>query len=155
MLAADHSETLGRELTDAGADVVLKMPYDLEQLVEVLGQYLVTAPDEDAEPLISENWSDVKMRPLILAYVERLEQQLGELGALLNDDEGRITAARMAAEMRGTAGGYGYPQISEAANNLHEALVGDTPLAALREHFAEISRLCASARQVQNHARAT
>jgi len=150
VLTADHTDGSLSQAREAGAAAVMTKPYCLEQLVEQLGVHLMPAADPDAEPLVSEHWPNIRMRPLILNYLDRLDEQVTELSELVRDREQRETLARLAGQMRGSAGGYGYPQISEAAARLYDAASSEqTTLDELRLRFAELNRLCSAACQLR------
>ncbi len=145
LLTADHGPDTAERATQAGAASVLTKPYELEDLINTLGKHVLIAPDPDSEPVLSEHWNDVKMRPLIISYLGRLEQQIDQLGKLLHAADEHNAALKLCAAVRGSSGGYGFPQVCQAADKLHHALTDAADADQLRQQFAELYRLTAAA----------
>jgi signal transduction histidine kinase/CheY-like chemotaxis protein/HPt (histidine-containing phosphotransfer) domain-containing protein len=78
------------------------------------------APTLPAGPLVSELDADPEMRDLLDEYVVSLREQaaLVEAAVARNDWP---TVARMAHQIKGAAGGYGFPSISDAAAAAEQA----------------------------------
>ncbi len=150
ILTADHTDPSLTQARESGANAVMTKPYCLEELSDVLSEHLLAAPDPQADPLVSDHWPNVRMRPLILNYLERLEEQVDHLAELIRESDQQAELAKQAARMRGSAGGYGYPQISEAAARLHAAALADeADPDEMRSRFVELTRLCSAACQLR------
>lgn len=77
----------------------------------------------DIEPIRSEFADDPEMAELIAAFVDGLAVRLAELKRLWR--EKRLDEVRQIAhQLKGAAGGYGYPTLGHAAAKL-EALLAD------------------------------
>lgn len=144
---ADHNDWC-----EAGCAEVIIKPFEYRGFVEVLGRYLPrnhwADPDQDA--LTSELWSNPQMRPLILGYLERMESRLHDLRKQVMS--GSNEALDLLRDMKGSAGGYGYPQITDAAENLlqlladHEADENPAPQSQdVRAALNELESLAAAA----------
>jgi len=117
-VSADPEDARDDQWRAAGfAEVIIK-PFDYQQFVAVLTRYLSrdhwTQPEQST--LVSDHWSNPQMRPLILGYLERMETRLGDLRKQVMT--GSDTALDVLRDMKGSAGGYGYPRISESAEKL-------------------------------------
>jgi hypothetical protein len=146
MLTSDLDEAVKQRALDAGFDRVITKPYKLPALVEQLEEYLPAAPDPSADPLLSEHWHNHQMRPLITNFLNWLDQQVTQLGGLIGEDEEKASIKKIATEMRGSAGSYGFPQVTEAAERLiRELAETDTDLRELRQKFNELNGLCKAA----------
>ncbi len=88
-----------------------------------------------ATPLESALWSKRKMRPLILNYLETLEEQAVRLSQLI-DEQDTSQLMALVRQMRGSAGSYGYAAITEAGE------------AVLKEAEGEASRALVTAREL-------
>ncbi|MEL6329865.1 MAG: Hpt domain-containing protein [Planctomycetota bacterium] len=86
----------------------------------------------DESIILSEFWDDPDMSELVEEFAQRLPGLVAELGdAVENRDE--ANAAKIAHQLKGAGGGYGYPEVSSLAGKLeHElrsgqGLDGETP----------------------------
>jgi HPt (histidine-containing phosphotransfer) domain-containing protein len=68
-------------------------------------------------PIRSTFADDPDMSELVLRFVENLPDRIRKLEA--SDPADRL---RLAHHLRGAAGGYGFPQVSESAGQLEDAL---------------------------------
>lgn len=121
---ADSDEQNQQQALDSGCTAVLMRPYRFDQLLALLSEHLQSA---DAVPdagdcMISEYWSDPQMRPMIVRYVGRLEDQMQTLRRWIDQDPTADELRKQVLDLKGTSGGYGFPKISEAAEKLHRML---------------------------------
>jgi len=131
-----------------GSECVLASPVTAERLADLFRGFL---PSRDggakSDALLSSRWSNVRMRPLILKFVERLEARVRELQTLLS--AGDPTAFHLACDqLIGSAESYGYEQISAALRDLRGLTAQAAGLDKLAGQLAELERLCAAARRV-------
>jgi CheY-like chemotaxis protein len=142
---ADERPEAAKQALDAGCAHVLHKPYDVEALGALLSRYLASAPgkDADAEPLVSDKWSSVKMRPLILAFLSRLESVTTQLEHAASAGE-RAALEKLSLTLKGTAGGYGYPVISKSAQEV-AALASAAPVEDLSRKVGELAAYCRAA----------
>jgi len=93
--------------------------------------------NESAEPIVSE-MDDPDMRELVESFVASMKQHATTLESALRADD-RETVRRTAHQLKGAAGGYGFPTITSAAMRLEMAAREGEPLA---QRVAEVSDLC-------------
>lgn len=101
----------------AWSDGLLPKPFGPDDIEALLAAHLPPTRDDQVpagEPLPSEFWHRPKLRPLLLNYLETLEEQVVRLEQCVNDgDTGSLLT--LMRHIRSSAGSYGYPSISEAA----------------------------------------
>ena len=122
LLTAEEDQRIHAEALAHGCNAVLTKPFDLYELSGVLLQHLslaeVLIEDTDSSALHSSLWSDEQMRPLIMMYLENLSTHIRQLQGLLADEERTVAFETKCLQIKGNAGGYGYPRISHAAQHL-------------------------------------
>lgn len=148
-LTADPNETVHREALQRGGKRVLVKPYTFQTLVDVLTPYL--GPAEGAEPvppepLISRHWSTPAMRPLLSRYVARLDEQVEQIAQLLASTPPDPLLRKLVLEMKGSAGNFGYPAVSEAAHRLYELIEQQADAAALHDEQVRLKQLALAAK---------
>lgn len=121
-LTADPTEALHREALARGAERVLVKPYTFQTLIDAMAPYLARNADHTAPtlPLVSQYASDPAMRPLIERYVDRLQDQVRQIETLLAKNPKEPALRKATLDIKGSAGNYGYPTLSEAAHRLYE-----------------------------------
>lgn len=100
-------------------------------------------PSPQAQPLISQFAADPEMRDLVEFFVGALPERIGALEAALA--ESRLSdLRRMAHQIKGAAGGYGYPVLGQAAAALEGTLKAPSPasLEQIRRDVGELIALC-------------
>lgn len=145
-VTADESEEVRQAAITGGCSAVLIKPYALRDLLDTLKQYLpyVETDGEGLSPLYSSMWSDVTMRPLILRFLDRLAEKIEHMRHLL-DAEDRSHLQQLCSEIKGSAKGYGYGQISRAARELQTLATVGQAFEELRPKASELTRLCVAA----------
>ena len=120
-LTADDSTKIRTEALTCGCDAVYVKPFTLEQVIQWFTQHLAEADTKngDNQCLLSTEWDNERMRPLILGFVERMESQVGELAQLLESGKDHLLVQKLSMDLKGSAGGYGFPDVSRAAADLH------------------------------------
>jgi len=99
------------------------------------------------EPLRSRFAGDAEMVELVQEFVQELPRRVESLQGLLRAshfDELR----RAAHQLKGAAGGYGFPAISDSAGNVERLLhsgVGQAQIADLQSRVDELANLCGRA----------
>jgi CheY-like chemotaxis protein/HPt (histidine-containing phosphotransfer) domain-containing protein len=150
----------------AGCDDFLTKPISPEILIEKLRQYLgggtaaprITAPcdlelvtGEDVESmrakeempaaLFSTLGGDPEVLALLETFIERLPQRIAGMETSLA--RGDMTAlASQAHQLKGTAGGYGFPLLSEAAARLEATVKGKGEPDEIAKHARCLIELC-------------
>jgi len=142
----DERETIGQGVLAKGCTDVLTRPYDFDDLLSLVKTHLCggKAAEAERQSLFSDKWSDVSMRPLIRSYLDRLEKKVHDVARLLAAED-RTGLQRLCQELKGSAKGYGYRQISEAALELQHLASAGEPVERLRAAAEELIRLCAAA----------
>ena len=75
-----------------------------------------------SDPLVSEFAEDVEMAALLRQYADGLDETCRQLfRALENGDAAAVR--RIGHQLKGTGGGYGYPELTEAGGRLEDAVV--------------------------------
>jgi HPt (histidine-containing phosphotransfer) domain-containing protein len=94
--------------------------------------------------LISELATDPELSPLVSGFIEHFDQkiiQLEQLFQMQDWDE----LSRLAHQLRGSAGGYGFPTIGNAAGRLEDSLKSNSEPAMVRATVDELASLCQAA----------
>jgi HPt (histidine-containing phosphotransfer) domain-containing protein len=97
-------------------------------------------------PLLSLYAEDETIADILPVFLQNLPRYLGDLATRIESRDW-TGAARICHDLKGTAGGYGYPQISEATRKLESLLrAGVTDPGEPALELAHITRLCGRAR---------
>lgn len=101
-------------------------------------------------PLQSEFADDPDMREIVEFFVNDLDARMDSIReAFSRDDRARLKT--LAHQLKGAAGGYGFPTIGTAAGAVERELLGNqADLASLQDKVEELIRLCRSAVPGQN-----
>lgn len=129
-----------------GCNCVLSAPVTPERLTDLFSSVLIGKEADSAapEPLFSSLWPNVKMRPLILKFVARLQTRVAELEGLLSaEQQGELR--RMCQESMDSAESYGYKQIAGAFRELLALVAEQAHLEQLKDKVEELNRLCTAA----------
>ncbi|HRJ49439.1 MAG: Hpt domain-containing protein [Phycisphaeraceae bacterium] len=102
--------------------------------------------------IVSEFADDPDMRELVAMFLDEMPDRIGMIEAASR--EGRVgDLRRLAHQLKGAAGGYGFGVVGEAAGRLEEALTaeasGSEPsadLVAIRAQVEELLDMCRSVR---------
>ncbi|MEM1331248.1 MAG: Hpt domain-containing protein [Planctomycetota bacterium] len=93
-------------------------------------------------PLVSVYADDPDMAELVVEFVSELDDRVAALQTALDADD-LVALRRMAHQLKGAGGGYGFPSITETASDLERAcdnFSGD--IAGVREGTQELIELC-------------
>jgi len=105
----------------------------------------VTSP-QHGEPLLSSFASNPDMVELVEYFVGELGDRMAAIRAALERND-RATIRRIAHQLRGAAGGYGFHTVGEAAAEVERLAHADaSPLDDLRGAADALISLCARAR---------
>jgi CheY-like chemotaxis protein/HPt (histidine-containing phosphotransfer) domain-containing protein len=132
----------------AGCDDFLTKPVDRRRLIETVARFLDLSTDAASRvpsisPLISE-LQDVDVRDIVVQFVGELATRSAAIvEAEKAGDKGGLR--RLAHQLKGAAGGYGFPLITEAAADVERA-VQEEPAAALHKAIDRLASLCHRAR---------
>lgn len=100
------------------------------------------------KPLLSEFAGDPDMRELIELFVSEMPERVASLEALWRERQ-LEPLCRLAHQLRGAGGGYGFPPVSSAAGTLEEAIKSvmtaaspSTSLATVQQQVEELISIC-------------
>lgn len=98
-----------------------------------------------AAPLVSELDGDPDLIELVETFVGELPDRVTAIRQALEHQDFE-TLQRLAHQLKGAAGGYGFPTITDAAKRLEATLKTDRQLAKMTTELNELAQLCARAR---------
>ncbi len=128
----------------AGCDDYLSKPVDRAQLTATVARFAVKAP-ASGEHLVSELVDDEDMAEIVRQFVGDLPKRSSAiLRALQVPDIETLT--RLAHQLRGSAGGYGFPLITDAAAALEDGVAEGLDLSSLQSRAEALASLCRRAR---------
>lgn len=148
LLTADGSDAVRKDALNRGCAHVMTMPYTLESLTDLLRGYLSNDEADGGTILYSQHWPDLRMRPLILGFLERLGDQVDQLAELVESDPQHEIVRKMCLDLKGSAAGYGYGDISRVAGELLEVARARGSGPQLREKMSQLNKLATAARRV-------
>jgi CheY-like chemotaxis protein len=151
-VTADDKPETRTEMLERGCTDVLVKPYQLEAFVAVMSKHLPTNAVglEQSLPMESLLWGNAKMRPLICKFLSRLVPQVNEINRLLSTPGAEPLVQKFCMDLKGTAGGYGYPEISAAARDLLKEIAADGASEKVRDLAQKLLAMCQSASLVLN-----
>jgi PAS domain S-box-containing protein len=141
----------------AGCDDFAVKPIERDKLIAVLRKYVRESDDplpqrpalcasSPAEP--SNQLNSLLAKPgtakLVEKFLSRLDDRVKGIRSAIEAND-RAQLKTLAHQLKGAAGGYGYPRISEAAKALEHS--GDEETEGLMRQLEELSRICTEARQ--------
>lgn len=103
------------------------------------------APIDVQTPLPSEFAKDADMRELIDFFLGELPKRVQILEMSLQAGN-VLEIERIAHQLKGAAGGYGYPIITDAAAELERSAKAKAAIETLESEVRAIAKLCARAR---------
>ena len=134
-----------------GCDCIVSLPLTFDRLADLFDDYL--APDwrsvADRPPLLSSHWAKVRMRPLILRFLSRLDADCRQLQARWQagrtHDFGRA-CQRLIAD----AETYGYEAIAGLVHDAQSAAERGNAAPAVAAQLDELLTLAAAARRARD-----
>jgi PAS domain S-box-containing protein len=136
-LTANAMAGFEKQMLEAGCDLFMTKPIDLDALVRAMAQLLggerieakaadVTAaaapaaPAEPAAPVVSRLAGQARLRPIIAKFVDRLRERLAEIDEAMRRSDAQNVAS-FAHWLKGSAGSMGYDAFTEPALALEQA----------------------------------
>jgi HPt (histidine-containing phosphotransfer) domain-containing protein len=111
-----------------------------------------TEPIENVEIERSEFASDPEMRDIVTLFIDDLPRRAESLrSALLAGDRARLRM--LAHQLRGSAGGYGFPALGNAAANVEILILsgaGDERIGGAVERLVHRCRAAASSHRLES-----
>lgn len=99
------------------------------------------------EPLLSEFASDPDMQELVAMFVDDLPERVSALERAIEQEEaGLEDLIRLAHQLKGAAGGYGFMPITDAAREVESLARAGGEVDALRVEVDQLVDLCRRAR---------
>ena len=94
------------------------------------------------EPLYSDLAGDEDMMELVEFFVDELQQRIDALKtAMQQSDESELKT--LAHQLKGAAGGYGFPSISECAGDVEQGVMAcEGDIASVTEKVEALINLC-------------
>jgi len=145
-MATDQQKCL-----DAGCDDYASKPIQRDRLIEAIQSHLrpggmaVETPETVSAPLVSELAGNPDVADLVRTFVAELPARVQCLErACAAEDLQHLT--RLAHQLKGSAGGHGFPALAEAAAKLEQEANGTASLAKLSQAVNQIAELCSRAR---------
>jgi CheY-like chemotaxis protein len=150
-LTAEDSAEIRSEAMASGCNAVYVKPFTLEHVVQWFAEHLPRAGTKtgDDQCLISTEWGNERMRPLILGFVERMQGQVDELARLLQVGKDHSLIQKLSLDLKGSAGGYGYPDVSRVAADLHRLSATGASAKDIAEKCCELADLCQRAGRIR------
>src|SRR5262245_52055245 len=140
-LTADETPQLKTDALAKGFESVLYKPLDTDELVKALKRHLPSRPHGADGAIYSLHWEDARMRPVIMEFLARLPGQIEQIGKMLESDAAGVQ--KIALAIKGSAGGYGFPQLTSAAEELRKATAGGSGKSSqARAAFDALKQLC-------------
>jgi signal transduction histidine kinase/CheY-like chemotaxis protein len=128
----------------AGCDGYLTKPVDRAQLTATIARFIRPLAPSD-EVVVSTFGEDEDMREIIRQFVHDLaDRSTAILRACIASDV--ATLERMAHQLKGSAGGYGFPRITEAAAAVEQGVMEGLDAASLQARAEALASLCRRAR---------
>jgi signal transduction histidine kinase/DNA-binding response OmpR family regulator len=128
----------------AGCDDYLSKPVDRALLAATVARFAGRAKTT-AEPLVSTFGDDADMAEIVRQFVRGLQERSSAIlrASRASDVE---TLTRLAHQLRGAAGGYGFPRITEAAAEVEDALIAGHDRLTVESRAEALATLCRRAR---------
>ena len=143
---AEHRQ----QCLDAGCDDFASKPIDRKNLLAIIKKFsseesTMSIPQSSSDVLVSELAGDDDMLELIEMFVTDLPTGIAEIEqAIGRRDVSEV--AKLAHQLKGPAGGYGFPTITDAADLLEASVMAGDALEAVERHVSTLRELCGRVR---------
>lgn len=145
----------------AGCTAYLTKPIGKAKLIAAVAEYarisqrmvaesgqVPKAPCSSTLTIVSEVGDDPEMAEIVVQFVKGLKVHADTLGQAQQNGD-RETIRRVAHQLKGAAGGYGFPSITAAAAKLEDRARDGAPLA---QSVTEVVDLCLRAKASERDA---
>jgi CheY-like chemotaxis protein/HPt (histidine-containing phosphotransfer) domain-containing protein len=136
---------------DIGCDEFCAKPIDFDQFFAALdrclalGRAQTPAPLPQPRPAEPHAGKDESFAQLVELFVRELGEDLASLRALFVEDK-RSDLGRLAHQLKGSCGSYGFPELSRRAAELERLVKDDAERALLEAALAAFEKCCAGVR---------
>jgi PAS domain S-box-containing protein len=140
-LTAHAMESDRQRCIAMGCEDFAVKPIEYDQFMRMIRRFVPEASAEtsDAQSSTREKLMNKPgMAKLVISFVEGLDERMQALTEAI-DHQDRAAIKRLAHQLRGAAGGYGFPRISESAQRIEHAADGD--LASVAEAMTHLQSL--------------
>ncbi len=97
------------------------------------------------QPIYSDLGDDERLCDLVEMFVDEMPQRIGQLKKAF-DAEDCQEIGRLAHQMKGSVGSYGFHQLTDYAARLERAVIDAEPRQTIGEILSELSDACARVR---------
>lgn len=105
----------------------------------------MSSAPHNADVLVSELADEEDMIDIVEMFVDELPDRVSEIERLVSE-ENLEELARRAHQLKGSAGGYGFPAITVAAKVLESGAKAAEGIESLRRQVDDLADLCRRAR---------
>jgi PAS domain S-box-containing protein len=136
---------------DAGCDDFATKPVDRAKLISLINTYVLkgkiemTAHENTRDTIVSTYADDPDMVELVEMYIGELPDRVAAIEKALNDQD-HDTLAKLSHQLKGSAGGYGFPTITDAAMQVESGALANAEVEALTAQVRELCDMCTRAR---------
>ncbi|RMD60778.1 MAG: response regulator [Planctomycetota bacterium] len=127
---------------EAGAAAILPKPYDPAKLMQNLASFLRTASGVDSDAVYSRLETDDVTRDLIRKFILDA-RKLAERLTTCIEAEDLAGARQVSLTLKEAGGGYGFPQLYEAAQQAITALDASFSVAESMQELRRLENVCA------------
>ena len=121
-LTGESNPARMRQVKQAGADAIVRKPYDPKNLLAVLSEWISKGGSNGVVgPVYSQLASVARCEKLLDGFFEFTEEIKEEMKRAIGKDD-LATTRRLCQDLHETAGGYGFPAVSDAAERAVTAL---------------------------------
>ena len=107
-----------------------------------MGESSPTSGNVSFQPLKSEFDGDAEMMELVEFFVSDLREKIEAINEAWQSEDG-VRLRRLAHQLKGAGGGYGFPTITQAAGDLENDLIeNQLRLSAVNEKVEALILLC-------------